>query len=205
MSEGCGVDSGHLPAGRPAKPQQPQPASRADSGDWSSRAARSTSISRAVCSARSRIAAHPVQAVRHAGKHGRSPSGAHARSTQVSLLPPPCDEFTTSDPSPQRHSRQASRHQRDVLAIQNVRTQIHMPRLHFSIEKARRARKTQASAARCSSAALPRFAGGILPSAPQCCADRSAFHSRPTRPRPSRRVRPDVPARMLRCDRSVSR
>ena len=38
------------------------------------------------------VAADPVEALRDTAEH-RYPS------TQVSLLPPPCDEFTTSDPS----------------------------------------------------------------------------------------------------------
>src|SRR5580698_1288646 len=44
------------------------------------------------------IAAHPVQTVRDSRKHGCLPPTPHARSTHVSLLPPPCEEFTTSDP-----------------------------------------------------------------------------------------------------------
>ena len=39
------------------------------------------------------IAAHPVQTVGDAREHD-----VYSLSTQVSLLPPPCDEFTTSDP-----------------------------------------------------------------------------------------------------------
>src|SRR5207245_353828 len=49
------------------------------------------------------VTAHPVQTVRDSGEHCRSPALSsyrlhHARRTQVSLLPPPCDELTTSDP-----------------------------------------------------------------------------------------------------------
>src|SRR5262249_7756617 len=39
------------------------------------------------------VPVHPVDAVGHAAQH------APSSSTQVSLLPPPCDEFTTSEPS----------------------------------------------------------------------------------------------------------
>ena len=39
------------------------------------------------------VAAHPVQTVGDSGKHSR-----YCHSTQVSLLPPPCEEFTTSEP-----------------------------------------------------------------------------------------------------------
>src|SRR3974377_1971269 len=38
------------------------------------------------------ITSHPVKGFGDACQH------AYSRSTQVSLLPPPCDEFTTSDP-----------------------------------------------------------------------------------------------------------
>ena len=44
------------------------------------------------------VAAHPVETVGDARQHGRLPLSRHARNTQVSLLPPPCDEFTTSEP-----------------------------------------------------------------------------------------------------------
>ena len=42
-----------------------------------------------------KIPAHPVQTIGNAGKHRHL---LYWLSTHVSLLPPPCDEFTTSDP-----------------------------------------------------------------------------------------------------------
>src|SRR5262249_305974 len=39
------------------------------------------------------VARHPVQLVRGPAQH------RYSASTQVSFVPPPCDEFTTSDPS----------------------------------------------------------------------------------------------------------
>ena len=48
-------------------------------------------------------------------------------NTQVSLLPPPCDEFTTSEPFLQRHARQAAGQHVNVLAVQDVRPQIDVP------------------------------------------------------------------------------
>src|SRR5262249_22534892 len=42
------------------------------------------------------VAGHPVERLRDAGEH--HPSRGGPDSTQVSLLPPPCEEFTTSDP-----------------------------------------------------------------------------------------------------------
>ena len=44
------------------------------------------------------VAAHPVQLVGGATKH-RIPWERYPAITQVSLVPPPCDELTTSDPS----------------------------------------------------------------------------------------------------------
>ena len=47
-------------------------------------------------------------------------------STQVSLLPPPCDELTTSDPS-ERDARQPAGQHVDVLAVEDVRPQVDVP------------------------------------------------------------------------------
>ncbi len=50
------------------------------------------------------VARHPVNRLCHAAQQGlgfsdhAGPSWVEAASTQVSLLPPPCDEFTTSEP-----------------------------------------------------------------------------------------------------------
>ena len=50
------------------------------------------------------VARHPVDGIGHAAQQRPGltascmPSAALAASTQVSLLPPPCEEFTTSDP-----------------------------------------------------------------------------------------------------------
>ena len=59
------------------------------------------------------------------------------------MLPPPCEELTTSDPRRRATRVKPSRHQRDIFAIQNVRTQIDVPRLRFAFQEARCARKTQ--------------------------------------------------------------
>jgi hypothetical protein len=67
----------------------------------------------------------------------------HARSTQVSLLPPPCEEFTTSDPRRSATRVKPSGHQRDVFAIENVRAQIDVARLHFAFEESRARAKAQ--------------------------------------------------------------
>ena len=50
------------------------------------------------------VAAHPIEVVGDAGEHRSRfhdvilTQRSHARSTHVSLLPPPCEELTTSDP-----------------------------------------------------------------------------------------------------------
>ena len=96
------------------------------------------------------VAAHPIQTVRDPGEHG-----GFAVMVPVHRRDPSCAQhpgiFAAAAlrrvhyqrSAPQRHARQPARHQRHVLAIQNVRAQIDVPRLRFAIEEARRPRKTQ--------------------------------------------------------------
>ena len=167
------------------------------------------------------VAAHPVDRVRDAAEHDLLPrsaalerSGGSARgsmkspvirlvresvrqaTTQVSLLPPPCDEFTTSEPglSATRVSPPGST--KIVLAVEDVRPQIDVPALEAVAGDRRHARQRQrrlgdvvarvrrrscrANSSRCSAR---RRAG------------RSACRSRPTRSPPSRPARRGAPAR----------
>ena len=75
-----------------------------------------------------------------------------AAITQVSLLPPPCDELTTSEPLLQGHARQAARQHVDVFAVQDVRPQIDVPALEVVADDRRDAGQRQASVGRCSCA-----------------------------------------------------
>ena len=69
------------------------------------------------------VAPHPEQRFGDPREHHASP-----RSTQVSLLPPPCDEFTTIDSGLQRDARQPARHDDHLVAVvEAVRTQIDVP------------------------------------------------------------------------------
>ena len=45
-------------------------------------------------------------------------------STQVSFEPPPCEEFTTSEPRAQRHPREPARDHLDPLAREHERAQV---------------------------------------------------------------------------------
>ena len=64
------------------------------------------------------VAADPVERLRHAAQHRRS---RHC-STQVSLLPPPWLELTTSEPRTQRDAGQAAGQHRDSVAARSART-----------------------------------------------------------------------------------
>jgi hypothetical protein len=82
------------------------------------------SIRRAVFSAALEIAVHPEQPACGLAQHRHQSS-----STQVSLVPPPCEELTTSEPFLQRHPGQPAR--RDVDARgrdQHEGAQVDMPR-----------------------------------------------------------------------------
>ncbi len=97
------------------------------------------------------VARHPVDRVGHAAQqragfqrsYARLSCGAPGASTQVSLLPPPCDEFTTSDPLRKRHARQPAREHVDLLAIENVRPQVHVAALEVVVHQGRNARQRQ--------------------------------------------------------------
>ena len=58
---------------------------------------------------------------------------------QVSLVPPPCDEFTTSEPS--CSATLAQRRDLDILPVENERTQIDMPRHDVVADDRRAARE----------------------------------------------------------------
>jgi hypothetical protein len=56
-------------------------------------------------------------------------------STQVSLLPPPCEEFTTSEPFPQGNARETAGHDMNILAKENVGPKIHVTSFHVIFDK----------------------------------------------------------------------
>ena len=110
------------------------------------------------------VAAHPVDRIGDAAQHGdcaptvlasghagswppfarsvRLRRGSSA-STQVSLLPPPCDELTTSEPFLERDARQAARQHEDVLAVEDVGPQVDVPSLERAVDDRRHARQRQ--------------------------------------------------------------
>ena len=103
------------------------------------------------------VAGHPVDGVGDAAQQGRvvvidALPDLHRASTQVSLLPPPCDEFTTSEPFAQRHARQSAGQHVDVLAVENVGPQIDVPAFEVVVDQASARATAPASAARCSCA-----------------------------------------------------
>ena len=106
---------------------------RAAIGDSaSSRAWKLTSRSRVDVLGPLEVARHPVERVGDPGEH-------QSRSTQVSLLPPPCEELTTSEPS-----RSATRVRppgtiADRVAVEDERPQVDVARL-----EARRRRRSGA-------------------------------------------------------------
>ena len=61
---------------------------------------------------------------------------AHA-STQVSFEPPPCDEFTTSEPAPQRDARQAAGQHPGIAPGDREGTQVDVARFHAVIAQRR--------------------------------------------------------------------
>ena len=74
-------------------------------------------------------------------------SALPARSTQVSLLPPPCDEFTTSDPLRSATRVNPPGTMRHLFSHQNVRPQIDVPRFHVAIDQAWRAESARVGCA----------------------------------------------------------
>ena len=71
------------------------------------------------------VARHPVHGIRHPAEQrlGITTMLLLLASTQVSLLPPPCDELTTSEPfaKPRGSGRRAAR---DILAVEDVGAQV---------------------------------------------------------------------------------
>ena len=53
----------------------------------------------------------------------------------MSLLPPPCDELTTSEPFSQRDARQPAGQHVDVLAVEDVRPQIDVPAFEAVVDQ----------------------------------------------------------------------
>ena len=129
------------------------------------------------------VAAHPIEAVGDSGKHGvfRFPLTSAVR-TQVSLLPPPWDEFTTSEPLRRATRVRPPGTMVTLSPIQNVRAQIDVTGLQAIVDQTGGAREVQSR--------LSDVVAGIgfnafretLPAARRCCAGRSAFRIRPDSP-----------------------
>ena len=98
VGERRGVDLAVVGCGRLRSFEQLRPALSA--GVWQLvEAELEIHVEQASCLDRAlEVTAHPVQSVRDAGEHRIFEALIHARSTQVSLLPPPCEELTTSEP-----------------------------------------------------------------------------------------------------------
>ena len=62
--------------------------------------------------------------------------------THVSLLPPPCEEFTTSDPALSATRVRAAGNDFHLLAIKNVRTQIDVAAFASRLRKKTGARES---------------------------------------------------------------
>ena len=54
----------------------------------------------------------------------------------MSLLPPPCEEFTTSEPLRKSDAGQAAGDERDFFTHQDVGTQIDVARFDFAVDQA---------------------------------------------------------------------
>ena len=62
----------------------------------------------------------------------------------MSLLPPPCEELTTSEPLRQRDARQAAGDDDDLLAVQDERPQVDVPAFEtVAVDKASDARESE--------------------------------------------------------------
>ena len=106
----------------------------------------------------------------------------YGRRTQVSLLPPPCDEFTTSEPFLQGHARQPAGQHVDVLAVEDERPQIDVAAFEVVVHEHRHAREREASAGRCSCAGwLESARANVCAVRLASPAGRSACRSRPIR------------------------
>ncbi len=91
------------------------------------------------------ITAHPIKAVGDTAEHRSQSPQFREESitcrTHVSLLPPPCEELTTSEPFSKRHSGKASGHDIDLVAEENVGPQVNVPRFELVPDEAGRTRK----------------------------------------------------------------
>ena len=61
----------------------------------------------------------------------------------MSLLPPPCDEFTTSEPLRSATRVSPPGHDRHPVAVEDVRPQVDVPGLDAAVDEARGARERQ--------------------------------------------------------------
>ena len=64
-------------------------------------------------------------------------------STQVSLLPPPCDEFTTSDPLRSATRVRPPGTHVDVVAVEDVGPQVDVAAFEVVVDERRHARERQ--------------------------------------------------------------
>ena len=85
------------------------------------------------------VARRPVERFGDPAQHRRAPS--HER-TQVSLLPPPCDELTTSEPGRERRPREAARDDAGrVGAGEDERAQVDVAPAQLAVDERRVARE----------------------------------------------------------------
>ncbi len=83
------------------------------------------------------VAGHPEQVIGGARQH------AHASRIQVSLVPPPCEELTTSEPCLQRDAGQPARHHLHRLAREHERAQVDVARRDAALDEGRAGRERE--------------------------------------------------------------
>ena len=102
-----------------------------------------TSSMRAVFSARSML-----RAIQNRFSAVRLSMGQRSK-TQVSLVPPPWHELTTSEPLRKAHAGQAAGHDARLLAGEHEGPQVDVARRDLAADEGRRRWRARASAGRC--------------------------------------------------------
>ena len=123
-----------------------------------------------------KIARHPVKVF---SEHGLASTDISS-TIQVSLLPPPCDEFTTSEPLPQRDPRQSAGGHIELVRLQHEGAQVQVARRQFVHRPGSGRSRCRAWAAPCNCADWRGSVRRTLRVPAASRAARSACRSRPT-------------------------